>query len=170
MDRSRSLFVLDTNIFIEAHRRYYAQDICPGFWECLRHYALTGRLLSIDRVRAEILDPDALVEWARQAPDELFVSTAEQPVIDSFRQMQAWVQGNTQFWFEGKEDFAVAADGWVAAYAKVHDAVVVTHEIFRANVRKRVPLPNICREFGIAYHDTFEMLRQLGISFDWRQP
>ena len=33
------VFVLDTNIFIEAHRRYYAQDLCPGFWECLRYHS-----------------------------------------------------------------------------------------------------------------------------------
>ena len=170
MDRARSLLVLDTNIFLEAHRRYYAQDICPGFWECLRHYALKGSLLSIDRVLKEILEPDEVAKWARQAPDELFASTAEQPVIDAFKQMQSWAQGNTQFRVEAREEFARVADGWVAAYAKVHGGVVVTHELFRANVRKRVPLPNVCQEFGISFHDTFEMLRQLGVKFDWRQP
>ena len=170
MDPSRSLFVLDTNIFIEAHRRYYARDICPGFWECLIHSASMGKLLSIDRVREEIIEPDTLVKWTRQAPDELFATTSAQPISDSFRQVHSWVQGNTQFWSEAKEDFARVADGWVAAYAKVNDAVVVTHEVFRANVRKRVPLPNICQEFGIAHCDTFEMLRQLGVRLDWRQP
>lgn len=170
MDRDHSLFVLDTNIFIEAHRRYYSQDICPGFWRFLRHNALKGNLLSIDRVREEILEPDALVLWTRQAPDELFATTSDQPVFDFFRQMHSWVQGNTQFWTEAKEEFARVADGWVAAYAKVNGAVVVTHEAFSANVHKRVPLPNICQEFDIAYCDTFEMLRQLGVRFDWRHP
>lgn len=169
MDRDRSLFVLDTNIFIEAHRRYYAQDICPGFWECLRHHALTGSLVSIERVREEILEPDSLVEWTRQAPDELFVPTTEQPISDTFRQVHTWVRENTQFWSEAKEEFARVADGWVAAYARVNDAVVVTHEAYRANVHKRVPLPNVCREFGITYCDTFEMLRRLGVRLDWRQ-
>ena len=111
MDRARSLLVLDTNIFLEAHRRYYAQDICPGFWECLRHYALKGSLLSIDRVLKEILEPDEVAKWARQAPDELFASTAEQPVIDAFKQMQSWAQGNTQFRVEAREEFARVADG-----------------------------------------------------------
>ena len=57
MNRGLSLFVLDTNIFIEAHRRYYARDICPGFWECLIHFALAEKLQSIDRVRER--DPRA---------------------------------------------------------------------------------------------------------------
>ena len=134
------------------------------------HYALNGRLLSLDRVREEILEPDQLVKWTRQAPDGLFVSTAEQPVSETFKQVHSWVQENVQFWSEAKEEFARVADGWVAAYAKANDAVVVTHEVFRANVHKRVPLPNICQEFGIAYCDTFEMLRQLGVRLEWRQP
>lgn len=169
MNPTRSLFVLDTNIFIEAHRRYYARDICSGFWECLIHFASMGKLLSIDRVREEILEPDALVLWTRQAPNELFATTSDRPVFDTFRYMHSWVQGSTQFWSEAKEEFARVADGWVAAFAKVNDAVVVTHEAYRANVHKRVPLPNVCQEFGIAYCDTFEMLRQLGVRFDWRQ-
>ena len=50
----RGTFVLDANIFIEAHRRYYGLDFCPGFWESLAHFAGQGRLLSIDRVYREL--------------------------------------------------------------------------------------------------------------------
>ena len=28
-------YVLDANVFIEAHQRYYALDVCPGFWLAL---------------------------------------------------------------------------------------------------------------------------------------
>jgi hypothetical protein len=30
-------YLLDSNVFIEAYRRYYSFDICPGFWDCLVH-------------------------------------------------------------------------------------------------------------------------------------
>ena len=173
MDQERPLFVLDTNVFIEAHRRYYAQDLCPGFWECLTHYCREQRLLSIDRVRGEILatvTPDALVDWINRAPSGLFVSSAESAVTVAFTEMVNWVQGNRQFRPEAKTEFAGAADGWLAAYAGVHKAVVVTQEVFSANVRRRVPLPNVCREFGVEYRDTFEMLRELEARFDWRHP
>ena len=173
MDQEYSLFVLDTNVFIEAHRRYYAQDLCPGFWECLTHYCREQRLLSIDRVRDEIFAPsvpDALVDWVNQAPSGLFVSSADLLVSHAYKEMLHWVQRNGQFLPEAKMEFAEVADGWVAAYARVHNAVVVTQELFRANVRRRVPLPNVCREFGVDYRDTFEMLRELEARFDWRRP
>lgn len=158
------IFVLDANVFMEAHRRYYALDLCPGFWECLAHYCHKPRLLSIDRVRGEIADGDVLSEWVKGAP---FVSSAEQAIVDTFAEIMAWVQGNAQFRDEAKAEFAAPADGWLAAYAKVHDAVLFTHEVFSQDVKRKVPLPNICRQFGIAHRDTFSMLRELEVRFGW---
>jgi len=51
MDTPSPVYVLDTNVFVQAHRRHYAFDICPGFWDCLIHHHQTGRIVSIDRVR-----------------------------------------------------------------------------------------------------------------------
>ena len=171
MVRPYSLLVLDTSVFVQAHRNYYSLDICPGFWRVLSHFTQSGDLLSIDRVRKEIFEPDEpdeLMEWANQAPSGLFVSTGEQSVVDAFSQMQTWVYRNTQFSLEAKEEFARVADGWVVAYAKAHDAVLVTQEVFDENVKKRVPLPNVCKQFGVPYLGTFEMLRQLGAKFGWQ--
>ena len=175
MNHARTLFVLDTNIFVEAHRRYYAHDLCPGFWECLTHYCQERRVLSIDRVRDELMEgpndqdnPDKLVEWVKTAPNDLFIPSAEQSVVDAFAEMMDWVQGNVQFRPEAKAEFARVADGWIASYAKAYNAIVVTQEIFNADVKKRIPLPNVCRQFGLRYRDTFEMLREIEVRFDWR--
>ena len=162
-----NVYVLDANVFMTAHHDYYAPDLCPGFWKCLEHYSQEGRLLSIDRVRSEILSPDKLVEWVKQAPSKLFRSSAQREVVDAFSEMQMWVQGNEQFLPPAKDEFAQVADGWLAAYAKVHRATVVTQEVFDPNVRKRVPLPNVCKQFNVNYRDTFETLRDLGVRFAW---
>ena len=168
MNQDHPFFVLDANIFIEAHRRYYAQDLCPGFWDCLTHFSIERRILSIDRVRDELfVSQDRLVEWVKESPEDLFVSSAEELVIDAFSEIMDWIQGNDQFRAEAKEQFAGTADGWVAAYARVHDAVVVTHEALDKQVRKRVPLPNVCRQFDVDYRDTFAMLRELEVRFEW---
>ena len=98
---------------------------------------------------------------------DLFVSSAAEPVIDAFMEMMNWVQGNSQFLSEAKEQFAGVADGWVVAYARVHNAVVVSHEVFNSDVRKRVPIPNVCRQFDVDYRDTFAMLRELEVRFEW---
>ncbi|MDE0502495.1 MAG: DUF4411 family protein, partial [Candidatus Poribacteria bacterium] len=83
MNEPHPLFLLDADAFIGAHRRYYALDLCPGFWECLIHYCGENRVRSIDRVRDEILiNSDRLSGWVKQAPTDLFVSSAEPSVTD----------------------------------------------------------------------------------------
>ena len=100
MSESCPLLVLDTSVFIEAHRRYYSRDICPGFWDILEHYTRNGKVSSIDRVLDELTqpsNPDELEKWAKQAPKELFASAAELRVINVFSQMQLWAQKTRSF-------------------------------------------------------------------------
>ena len=163
-------YLLDTNVFIAAQRSYYPLSLCPGFWDVLTHYSQQGRVLSIDRVRNEILNGDELASWVRQAPTELFLTSAEQQVVDAFSKMQIWVQHNDQFLQAAKDEFATVADGWVAAYAMVHDAIVVTQEIFQPEVKKRVPIPNLCWQFNVEYYNTFKMLHDFGVRFEWNPP
>ena len=162
-----TVFALDANVFIEAHRRYYAMDLCPGFWDCLEHHCGSERILSIDRVRAEIKDGDELARWVARAPTSLFASTADANVVRVFGDLMRWVQGHPGFMEAAKAEFARAADGWLVAFASVYGATVVTHEVFKANAQRRVPIPNICREFGVAYVNTFDMLRALEVRFGW---
>jgi len=81
----------------------------------------------------------------------------------------AWVQGRDQFRPEAKAEFARGADGWLIAYAGVHGLAVVTHEEFAPNVRRKVPIPNVCRQFNVPFVDTFSMLRTLEVRFGWMQ-
>ena len=59
-------FLLDSNIFIEAYRRYYAFNLCPGFWDSLIWLHEQNRLLSLDKVKDELTEePDDLSDWAK---------------------------------------------------------------------------------------------------------
>ncbi len=165
------LFVLDANVFITAHRRHYGFDICPGFWECLIYFCCEHRLLSIDRVRDELVGSgDALSNWARDAPSDLFISSMEKPVSDAYREVMRWVYANDQFLPQAKDEFSRGANGRLVAYVRANDAILVTLETYSQYVRRRVPLPNVCRQFRVTYIDTFEMLRRLGASFAWEAP
>jgi hypothetical protein len=118
-------YVLDTNVFIEAHRRYYALDICPGFWDWLIHHHQANCLISIDRVRSELSTKDALDQWlSGTAPASLFDSTQDPAVVAQFAAMMAWVQGSPQYLPGATSDFARAADGWLAAYAKARGLMI----------------------------------------------
>ena len=166
-----TVFALDANVFIEAHRRYYGLDLCPGFWDCLGYHGERQRLLSIDRVRGELLQgSDALSRWVKKAPAALFVSSAEPDVVRAFREVMDWVARNTQSRPEAKTEFAAAADGWLAAYARVHGTVLVTHEQYIPGVKRRVPLGNVCHQFDVPTKDTFSMLRDLEVRFEWTSP
>ena len=161
-------YVLDANVLMTAHHHYYAPDLCPGFWQCLSHYFHSSQLLVIDRVRDEILSPPELLRWVEQDLGGLFLSTTTQPVINAYGQMMEWVRENNQFMPAALSEFARVADGWLAAYSKVNGAVVVTNEVFDPNVRRRVPLPNLCEQFHVRYINTYEMLRELGTRFAWQ--
>jgi len=163
-------YLLDANVFIEAKRRYYAFDICPGYWEALLAHHEGERLASIDRIRNELLrGHDDLTEWVeREIPGTFFLSTADARVTRYFGEMMRWVQEQAHFLPAAKAEFAQEADGWLAAYAKAYDFMLATHEVLNHASRNRVPLPNVCEAFNVPYTNTFDMLRGLETQFEWR--
>jgi len=173
-------FLLDANVFIEAKRRYYAFDLCPGFWDCLTSLHGAGHLYSIDRIKKELegdrakkeleRENDELVEWLSEAmPSDCFLSTDDDSVISCYRQIISWVYEQEQFKNEAKTEFGESADGWLVTCAKAREMVLVTQEVYAPDARRKVKMPNICREFGVHYTDTFGMLRELGVSFHWKR-
>lgn len=159
-------YVLDANVFMEAHRRYYNMAICPGFWDVLAEHGPT-RLISIDKVKDEIFaGDDSLKEWVRtEIADTHFAQTDDPEVLAAYQSLIRSVQANTHYLPRAKAEFAAVADGWIAAYAKAIGAKVVTHEEYDAQIKKRVKLPNVCREIGVETIDTFTLLRDLEARF-----
>jgi hypothetical protein len=164
-------YLLDANIFIQAHQTYYGFDICPGFWLALSHEHEGKRVFSIDKVKVELLAmSDQLSAWVKNtAPATLFKGTADKAVSDAFAAMVNWVQNESQFTPEAKAEFSSVADGWVIAYAKANGLVVVTHEEYAPDARRKVPIPNVCVEFEVEYCNTFEMLRDLKVQLVLRK-
>lgn len=159
-------YVLDTSVFIEAARRYYALDLAPRFWESLVEHARTGRVMSIDRVQEELgRGKDGLASWANERFGSAFVPTDSPQVIAGYREVMEWVQSQDQFSDAAKADFASKADGWLVAYARASGCVVVTQEVLNPDVRRKVPIPNLCEAFHVHWVDTFTMLRKLGVRF-----
>jgi len=164
-------FVLDSDVFIAAKNSYYAFAICPGFWHSLVHHGGVGNVCSIDRVRSELLagrKSEDLVQWVRdQAPAGFFMDTDEQAVADVFGQVMLWAQRNGQYFDQSKAKFATEADGWLVAYAMVHRVTVITNEQPRPQSRNRILLPDVCNQFSVTYKDTFAMLEELVVQFEW---
>ena len=156
-------FVLDANVFIHAHRIYYAFDLVPCFWRVLVELAKKGLVASIDRVKDELLKgKDALEEWAISEFDQRFLTTTTPEVVDSFGQLMEWAFGNPHYEDVAKNQFADVADSWLVAFAKAHHYVVVTLETPK-NSPKKIDIPNACNAMGVQYMNTFEMLRKLNV-------
>lgn len=157
-------YVLDADVFMTAARSYYAFDLVPRFWDTLINQASEGRVLSIDYVKKDIdRGKDDLTEWANESFHDWFDSTDGEDVINAYRQVISWAQGQNQFTDAAKAEFANSADGWLVAYALAKGCTVVTNERFDANIRRKIKIPNVCQAFNVPCVDTFGMLRQLGI-------
>lgn len=170
MSSATERYVLDANAFIQAKRRFYAFDFCPGYWRALKWYQQQGRLGSVDHVKTELLKgADDLAQWVTdEFPTEGFSQTSTSAIAAVYSQMLGRVMAQPQFFDSAKAEFQQVADGWLAAYAKANGHVVVTLEEFDPFIRKKVPLPNVCRAFDVATITPFEMLRRLNVRLGWQ--
>ena len=163
-----SKFLLDANIFIEANQRYYSFDIAPAFWYALEQNAEEGKLISIDRIHQEINrfdDGDGLKIWANNEFIKWFESTDDEAVFNAYSDIMQWAINQNQFTDAAKSEFASVADSWLIACAKAGNYTIVTHEVYSGDIKRKIPIPNVCRAFNISYINTFEMLRRLSIKF-----
>lgn len=156
-------YLLDANVFIEAHRRYYSFDICPDFWDWLKRKHEEDSVFSIKEVYDELCDSeDELSEWAeKMSMRNFFKETDDMATINKVRELMNWA--NTEkFTKAAVDEFYSSADIFLVAYAKAHDFIIVTNEVYDENIKKRVKIPNACEFIGVEYVDTFQLLRKVG--------
>ena len=163
-------YLLDTNVLIEAYRTYYGLDFCPGYWDTLQAKILCGEAGSIKKVYEEVvLNEDDLSSWLKSniAKKYFAKDDGDFSVKTKYLEVSSYVMSSTQFMPFAKREFLQPeeADPWICAYASVYGCTVVTQEIYSPEVRRRVPLPNVLREFGVPFVNTFEFLRNSGARF-----
>lgn len=161
------MYLVDSNVLIEAKNRYYAFDIAPGFWAWLDHAHDNALVCSIDSVRDELLDgSDELAEWARS--HRSFFKALDEDTTVALKPLSQWAYTRDYTPAAIDEFIGNTADFYLIAYAKAHGHVVVTHEKAKPNARKRVPIPDACIAMGVTTCDTFEMLRHSEAKFHFQ--
>lgn len=163
---ARSGFLLDANVFIEASRRYYAFDILPSFWDELLSAAKGGHVFTIDRVGDEItLSNDPLADWMVDKFDNWVVGTKDSAVLSAYREVMKWAYSSNHVFDEhARSDFAEGADGWLIAFALANNCCLITQEVYKPGIKRRIPLPNVCNSFSVQYMDTFALMRTLKVA------
>ncbi|WP_434593943.1 DUF4411 family protein [Streptomyces sp. A5-4] len=163
------MFLVDSNVLIEAKNRYYAFDIAPGFWAWLDHAYANSIACSIEPVRDELIGGgDELATWARSHQE--FFRPIDAATITHFTPLTRWTNSRNYTAAAITEFLTNTADFYLVAYARAHDHTLVTHEQPRPDSRKRVLIPDACDAMGVTYANTFSMLRSTRARFDFQFP
>lgn len=161
------MYLLDSNVFIQAKNQYYSFETFPVFWDWLDVEENQGHIAFIQLICDELLKGnDRLAEWARERKNSgWFLPNTDTELQEFFPQIAEWVM-KQPFRHTAKLKFLDEADPWLIAKAKVIGATVVTLEAYKPDTKRKVEIPNVCRAFDIPYITTFELLRQRGAIFE----
>lgn len=162
-----SLYIVDSNFFIQAHRAYYPLDVVQSFWLKIKQLAEEDKIKSIDKVKTEIYSnashEDELKIWCENnLPNDFFLDTNS--CFTDYIDIVNWVNSMNNFYKPlAVQEFLATdlADPWLVAYAKANDCVVVTYEKSEPNRKSRIKIPEVCNQFGVRYINTIDLLREL---------
>ena len=137
--------LLDSNTLIEAKNRYYAMTICPGYWAWIlqQHQAL--EIASIVPVRDELAKGnDELTQWVKSNAG-LFEDSSDQQTQSAFGNIVSRIAEQVPMMKAGAlEEFLEGADAWLIAKAMTTGAVVVTHEVYNPDIKRKYTIPKMC--------------------------
>jgi len=164
-----SVYVIDSNFFIQAHRAYYPLDVACSFWKKIKQLAHEGKIISIDKVKDEIFDHnDELEEWCREnLPDDFFKDSS--PTINAYSHVIAWaISKKDHFLPQALNEFLDAneADAFIVGFVlNDSNTILVTQETSEPFRRNKVKIPDACIALNVKYLNAMEMFRQLNETF-----
>ena len=157
---------LDSNVFIEGKKGPYGFDIAPRFWMIIDELTENSLIACPMRVCDELLDgQDDLSAWAQARRGSGLFEEPEVPVQEAFREV---IQHVTLRYpdNQARRRFLNRADPWVIAHAIVQGGTVVSLEGRDPDSSQQVKIPNVCEHFNVPVGNTYQMLRELGVSWN----
>jgi len=164
------IYLIDSNTFMTAARTFYSFDFGAKFWDFLIQEAQNGNLASIDKVLKEInKGNDDLKKWANEKFLNYFLSTKDNQVIQKYAELMQWTEKQSNHYNRNAIDEFMKednADPWLIAYSLAknrenRDCTIVTFEKENNQIKRKIPIPNVCKAFNIKYCDLFQMLKDL---------
>ena len=162
------LYLLDSNVLIDANRDYYHLRRVPEFWKWLVHVGNQGLVKLPREVYEEIKDgDDDLAEWIKQpeVKDALLFNADAEPAFVSQVVEEGYAPDLTDDELEkvGRDPFLIAC-----ALSDPTFHCVVTTEVTKPGRRRaNRHIPDVCEDLGIRCCDTFEFVRELDFRTDW---
>lgn len=163
-----SVFVIDSNFLIQAHRVTYPLDVAESYWSLVSTLARKGTIISIDKVKKEIYqNDDELKSWCEEfLPDTFFKEAAE--AIEDYHTVINWAAGKSDHYMQkALDEFLDAdeADAWLVAFALKNKFPLITHEVSNPARKNKIKIPEPCDVLGVHYMNTIDLFRHLGVKF-----
>ncbi len=168
------IYLLDSNIFIQAHRAYYPLDVVLSFWETIKELANQGVIYTINYVKNEIYrNEDELKNWCENnLPSEFFINADEEIFPNNtYVDVINWAVSKIKNPYSEKAvnqfSSTEVADSFLIAYALVDidERVIITQETPAPNAKHRIKIPDVCNAFNIRYMNIMDMFRELKVTF-----
>lgn len=160
------MFLLDSNVLMEASRTYYSATLAPAFWAWLAAQHSAGNLASIPQVRREIDDgvgSGHLKSWSAGLPPTFWVAPT-QASVTAMGAVTAWTMDAARpYTTAAQHSFLAAADYYLVAEALAGGHTVVTRERRQPAAKKRVLIPDVCAGLGVECRDPFGVYESLGL-------
>ena len=177
-------YILDTNVYIQAHVGYYNPDIAPNYWDLLKDFGNKDLIKSPKQVRNEISEKNIwLSAWKKD--NKIFLGEdlkGIMPFFNKVREKYTEVKAENfvilRKQYKGKynpnrDEPLSDADMFVIATVLFYkhnfpamEVVLVTKENTNITAYKSVRIPHVCNTFGIRCIDDFEFLKEIGVKFD----
>jgi hypothetical protein len=171
MSGQHTLYLLDANVLIDAHNKYYAADMVPEFWDWLLHCAVNGTIAmpleTFEEVRGGAdARRDLLNEWVCREDVEEALVLKEEVDLDAVATVISTYAPD----LNDNEIEQVGRDPFLIAYGLLdhNGRCIVSNEVSKpSKQRANKKVPDICRELSVPCCDTFAMLRRLGFRTGW---
>jgi hypothetical protein len=143
------MYLLDSNVLINAKNGYYPFSLVPGFWTWVMEEATSSRLFSVPRVRQELKDQeDQLSRWVGELPNGFWLRNTPGYAI-RLNELANWVANEPRYTSEAVQTFLASADYHLVAHAADSCFKLVSDERSRQNSQSRVMIPQACAPSGV---------------------
>lgn len=166
------MYLLDANVLIAAHRKYYGINQVPEYWDWLQHHAARGLIKLPAEIHSEIkydkANSDPLAEWAHSEDVKKDLILPEEVPIHL---VQSVLQNGYAPDLNDIEIEEIGADPFLIAAALIdqRDRTVVTVEVSKRTLtRANRRIPDVCDDLGVRWINEHTFARDLGFSTNWK--
>lgn len=161
-----TLYLLDANTLITAHKTWYAMNRVPEFWRWILYHAAAGTVKMSAEIYSEVENgTDELAAWMKEAEHKKALRLDEDADL-------AKVQNVLSLYGDPLTEADLIKIGQdpflIAAALGDHQRCVVTDEVSSpAKQGSNRKVPNVCDDCGVIWLSPIDFINALNFTTDW---